>query len=84
MSVLKILIVDDNKDIRLLVRTWLSSEYNVDEAIDGDNCLLKLKENHYDILLLDVMMPGPRSNELVKSVITFRNFFADSSQLNLF
>ena len=54
----KILIVDDEKSIRKTLRDILEFEkYEVDEAGDGLECLVKLKQNTYDILILDIKMP---------------------------
>jgi len=55
---LKILIADDEMDIVELLKTFLSSQgYNCECASDGKETLAKIKENKYDIVLLDVMMP---------------------------
>ncbi|MDX1685372.1 MAG: sigma-54 dependent transcriptional regulator [Saprospiraceae bacterium] len=54
----KILIVDDEKSIRKTLRDILEFEkYTVEEAADGMECLVKLKQNKYDILILDIKMP---------------------------
>lgn len=54
----RLLIVDDDKDIReLLVFDIKSSGYMVDWAQDGEEGLKKAVQNNYDLILLDVMMP---------------------------
>ena len=54
----KILIVDDDKGIRKTLRNILEFEkYEVDEAGDGFECLIKLKRENYDIVILDIKMP---------------------------
>lgn len=54
----KILIVDDEKSIRNTLRDILEFEkYEVDEAGDGMECLVKLKQNKYDVLIMDIKMP---------------------------
>ncbi len=54
----KILIVDDELKIREVVREYaLLNGYEVDEASDGMDALEKVKENDYDCIVLDVMMP---------------------------
>ncbi len=54
----KILIVDDDEDIRELVKYNLEKEgYLVQIAVDGLDCLNKIKINKPDLILLDVMMP---------------------------
>ncbi len=54
----KILIVDDEKNIRTALREILEYEkYEVDEAKEGEEGLKLLQENHYDVVLCDVKMP---------------------------
>jgi len=53
----KILVADDNDEIREIVRVLLESEqYNVTEAVDGEDALNKVDET-IDLIILDVMMP---------------------------
>jgi len=55
----RILIVDDQPDIRLMCRVNLRLEgYEVIEAVDGETGLAAIRELHPDLVLLDVMMPG--------------------------
>ncbi|EOS23445.1 hypothetical protein C806_02950 [Lachnospiraceae bacterium 3-1] len=55
----RILMVDDNHEIREVVNILLTGEgYQVDEAADGRKALEKIRENIYDLVILDVMMPG--------------------------
>ena len=52
-----ILIADDNKDIREIVRVLLESEgYNVVEAVDGEDAINKV-DDEIDLIILDVVMP---------------------------
>ena len=54
----RILIVDDEGSIRRTLREILEFEkYQVDEAKDGMECLVKLKKESYDVILLDIKMP---------------------------
>lgn len=53
----KILIADDNSEIREIVRVLLESEgYDLLEAIDGEDAVNKVDEN-IDLIILDIMMP---------------------------
>ena len=56
----KILIADDEPSLRLLVKATLSSNksFELSEASDGNEALLKSQTESPDLLLLDVMMPG--------------------------
>jgi CheY-like chemotaxis protein len=54
-----ILIVDDQPDLRLLIRlTFSSSGYRLQEAADGEAALAACAEAVPDAVLLDVMLPG--------------------------
>ena len=55
----KILMVDDNEEIREVVMILLSGEgFQVQEAKDGIEALEKIQMESYDLIILDVMMPG--------------------------
>lgn len=56
----KFLLVDDHVVVRSGIKTLLSDMYNpaeVHEAMDGETAMLKLKENNYDLVMLDIQMP---------------------------
>ncbi|TCS93442.1 response regulator transcription factor [Hazenella coriacea] len=54
-----ILVVDDEDRIRRLLRMYLEREgYLIDEAEDGEQALEKAFETDYDLILLDLMLPG--------------------------
>lgn len=55
----RILIVDDNPEIREIIHILLEGEgYEVLEAKDGMTALKLLKEEEFDLIILDIMMPG--------------------------
>ncbi len=55
----RILVVDDEDRIRRLLRMYLEREgYLIDEAEDGETALKKGMETDYDLILLDLMLPG--------------------------
>jgi len=59
MKKLSILIVEDGKSQRDMLRDFLKSKgYDVSEAERGDKALELVKENYFDLLLLDYKMPG--------------------------
>ena len=54
----KLLIVDDEVNIRAVVKEYAEfEEYEVDEAENGMEAVEKCKQNHYDLIIMDVMMP---------------------------
>lgn len=55
----KILLVEDEKDLRTLYQEELREEgYEIVPARNGDDALRKLEKAHPDLVLLDIVMPG--------------------------
>ena len=64
-----ILVVDDEKEIAELIEIHLmSQDYNVTKAKNGVEALKLLDENHFDLVLLDVMMPKMDGKETLKKI----------------
>lgn len=58
MKDIRILIADDDKEIRNLLKIYLERElYMVDTAINGDEALQLFNQNNYNLVILDLMMP---------------------------
>ncbi len=54
-----ILVVDDNQEIREIIRILLEGEgFLITEAENGQEALEIIKTKHFDLIILDVMMPG--------------------------
>lgn len=65
----KILVVDDEGRIRRLLKMYLErEEYVIEEANNGDAALKKALENDYDLILLDLMLPGKDGVEVCKEI----------------
>ena len=55
---MRLLVVDDEKRIRELIRKYAVFEgYEVDEAADGMEAVEKCREGKFDLVIMDVMMP---------------------------
>ena len=68
-NAIKILVVDDEERIRRLLKMYLErEEYIIDEAENGDEALVKALENDYDLILLDIMMPGKDGIEVCREL----------------
>ncbi len=67
---LRVLVVDDQPENVRLVKQILAMErcYLVDEAVDGEEALTKLKRVHYDALLTDWLMPKVNGADLIARV----------------
>ena len=71
---MKVLIVDDEEMIRAVLREYIEFEGGeADEAQDGMEAVKKARENDYDILLMDVMMPKLDGFSAVKEIRKFKN-----------
>ena len=64
-----ILIVDDDDKIRELLKDFLiSNNFLVSTAINGEDAIKKIELINFDILILDIMMPGIDGYELTKII----------------
>lgn len=64
----KVLVVEDNREIRHYLCHSLSSIYQVFEAADGKEALKVLEENEVNLILTDVMMPEMDGIQLCNAV----------------
>lgn len=68
----KILVVDDEKVIVKGVRFSLEQEgYEIDGAYDGEEALSLAKNNQYDLIILDVMLPKKDGLEVCRTIRGF-------------
>jgi DNA-binding response OmpR family regulator len=64
---MRILAVDDEKNIRLMLDECLSSEgYTVETAVSGEHAVEKFAQSAYDVVLLDMKMPGLDGIEVLR------------------
>ena len=69
-----ILVVDDDDRIRELVKQYLEEEgFIVNTAINASDAKKKLKIIKFDILILDIMMPGQSGLSLTKEIFGWSN-----------
>ena len=68
-SKIHILIVDDDNRIRDLLKEYLNdNNYIVTTAFDSENAKVKLSQFKFDLIVLDIMMPGQNGYELTKDL----------------
>ncbi len=66
---MKILIIEDDEKVAdALKEGLLNSGYSVDVANTGEDGFFLLNTQHYDILLLDLMLPGHDGLEILKTI----------------
>jgi len=68
---MKFLIVEDEKNLNDLLYEYIKNSYEeaaVDQILDGNEALLKIQEKDYDVVLLDVMLPGIDGFEIAKKL----------------
>jgi DNA-binding response OmpR family regulator len=66
---IKILIVEDERPINDLIKFNLElSGYRCDQVFDGEKALCKAFSNHYDLVILDVMLPTLSGFDVIKEL----------------
>lgn len=64
----RILIVDDNADMRSYIKALLQTRFDVVTANNGKDALAKIKETNPDLVVSDIMMPEMDGIQLMKTV----------------
>lgn len=68
----KILIVDDEAKIREVINEYIEfSGYESDEAEDGKEAVEKCRDNNYDLIIMDIMMPKVDGITAIKEIKKF-------------
>ena len=69
---LKMLCVDDNEQLRTSLRDqFVAEDFDVDTAENGEVALAKIRENHYDLVLLDLKMPKMTGMDVLREMRKF-------------
>ena len=71
---MKILVVDDEANIRNVIKEYAEFEgYEVEEAVDGMEAVSKCKDEVFDIVIMDVMMPKLDGFSAIKEIRKTKN-----------
>lgn len=69
MAIQTILVIEDDRFIgEMYVRSLRKAGYTVDWLIDGVDGLVAARNNHYDLILLDIMLPEKRGSEILEAL----------------
>ena len=64
-----ILVVEDNPDNMTLVKWILEDEgFQITEALTGEDCLEALKSSSFDLVLMDISLPGIDGKETTQQI----------------
>jgi DNA-binding response OmpR family regulator len=65
----RILVVEDDSEMRgLLADELLDEGYGIDQAVDGEDAVLKLAQNQFDLVIADLIMPKMGGLDLLSMV----------------
>ena len=64
----RVLVVEDNKDIAMLVERRLSRQFSVDIAVNGEDASVSINENPYDLVILDLSLPKKSGFDVLKDM----------------
>lgn len=65
-----ILVIEDTEDTAHLVERMLKHKFSVDIAYNGTSGITAFKKKKYDIILLDIMMPGMSGDEVLDVIMS--------------
>lgn len=69
MAIKSILCIEDDRFIgEMYVRSLKKAGYDVDWMVDGNDGLVAARNKPYDLMLLDVMLPERRGNEILEAL----------------
>lgn len=79
MAIKSILCIEDDRFIgEMYVRSLNKAGYDVDWMVDGNDGLVAARNKPYDLILLDVMLPERRGNEILESLRGDHDFIPDT------
>ncbi len=64
----RILICDDEEPIRMLLAETLQDHYDVTTAVGGHEALKLITKENYDLLIIDIKMPGTHGLEAIERI----------------
>ena len=69
---MKLLLVEDDREISEMLQNFLQTEnFDADTVFDGENACRSFEEIYYDLVILDLMLPGINGLEVIKRIRFF-------------
>jgi DNA-binding response OmpR family regulator len=66
---MRIMVVEDEKKLSSLIKQGLKEQgYAVDAVLTGEECEASLRDHPFDLIILDIMLPGKNGIEVCKSL----------------
>ena len=65
---MKILLVEDEKNLSNAIKELLEDEYDIEQAFDGQEAELYAKQDIYDVIILDLMLPIKNGYEVLDEI----------------
>ena len=65
---MKILLVEDEKKLSDTIKESLEDEYDIEQAFDGEDAILFAKQDIYDVIILDLMLPIKNGYEVLDEI----------------
>ena len=79
MAIKTVLCVEDDRFIgEMYTRSLKKAGYDVDWVIDGNDGLIAARNKKYDVILLDIMLPERRGNDILEALRGKENLIPDS------
>lgn len=70
----RILAVEDDRICATLIKTSLNNMCTVDIAEDGESALELIRKNNYDLILMDIMLPGKNGIEILGEIKSYNGY----------
>jgi len=67
-----VLVVEDENILRDSLKDWLKDNYNVTTAVDGNEALELIQEQDFDVLIVDVRLPGKNGIQVLREAREIR------------
>lgn len=64
----RILVCDDEKQVRLMLTMALKDIYEIEKAADGQEAVQKVAEKPIDLIIMDIKMPGIHGLEAIERI----------------